>query len=466
MEEERHSAADPIEAVTSFVEELAVAMVNARIFGSDHRRTKDNLDRCVKILETDLAEFPGDWIEIRSALEFLVWEDKPLLGLSLAADRFLQPLGDKGLGGFRVEKKVTARDLSLLLDVLVHSPPGKVEAEKVNAFLEQNDCSSVRFLPPGDLVEGKKDEGFHLLYPSIQKAVRLTQDVSRLLESVTLRVCQGGELRLREMEDKVEEILEELKSNPVWLLRMSEYDRYDAFTFGHSLRVCLLALFFARTLTEDSSFLSRLGRAALLHDIGKARVPFEILHSRTRLTDEEKEEMNRHPVYGAEILLESRESDPLSLAVTFGHHKGLDYQGYPATIHKAPLSLATRVVKICDVFEALTSVRPYKHPIPPGRAYRIMMAMEDHFDRALLKRFIRVMGLYPPGSRVLLSSGEKAMVVRQTEDLQRPVVTLLDAPGPGEEPPPEKRVVDLGRRTDLFIEKTLKEPARQVLAGS
>ncbi len=463
--DEKKPSADPVETVTSFVEELAVAMVNARIFGSVHRRTRDSLDRCVKILEEDPPGFPVENLEIRSAREFLVWEDKPLLGLSLAADRFLQPLGDKGLGGFRIAKNASAEDLSLFLDVLVHSPPGKAEAEKVNAFLEKNGCSSVSFLPPGVMVEGRKDEEFHLLYPSIHKAVRFTRDVSRLLESVTLRVCQGGDLRLDEVEDKVAEILEELKTNPVWLLRMSEYDRYDAFTFGHSLRVCLLALHFSRSLTDDASFLSRLGRAALLHDIGKARVPFEILHCRTRLNEEEKEEMNRHPVYGAEILLESRESDPLALAVAFGHHKRLDYRGYPATLHKAPLSLATRVVKICDVFEALTSVRPYKHPIPPGRAYRIMMAMEDHFDRALLKRFIRVTGLYPLGSRVLLSSGEKAMVIRQTEDLLRPVVTLLDPPRPGEDPSPEGRVLDLGRRTDLFIERPLKEPARQVLAG-
>ncbi len=462
--EEKTKTQAPAEAVSSFVEELAVAMVNARIFGSFHRRTRDSLAACLKILGKDLEDLPGEYVEIQSARDFLVWEDKPLLGLSLAAHRFLQPLGDKGLGGFRVSRRASMEDLTFLLDVLVNSPPGKTDAAEVNAFLEANGCKEVQFLPPGDLAEGGKEKGFHLLYPTAHQAIRFTQDVTRLLENLTLRVCRGGELKLEEVEDKVEEILKELKSNPVWLLRMSEYDRYDAFTFGHSLRVCLLALHFARTFTEDQPFLSRLGRAALLHDIGKARVPFEILHCRTRLTEDQMEEMNRHPVYGAEILLESRESDPLTLAVVFGHHKKVDYTGYPSTLHKAPLSLATRVVKICDVFEALTSVRPYKHPIPPARAYRIMMAMEGHFDPALLKRFIQVTGLFPIGTWVRLSSGEKALVLRQNEDLLRPVVRLQPSPSPsGERASPEGKVLDLAREPDLSIETPLAGPARSAL---
>lgn len=451
------------EAVSSFMEELAVAMVNARIFGSAHRRTKVSLENCREILKKELADLPGETLEIRTTRDFLVHGDRPLLGLSLAADRFLQPLGDKGLGGFNIRTSASPEDLSLFLDVLVHSPPGKVEAEKVNTFLEQNGCTTVEFLPFEDLAEGKKNSEFHLLFPSIHRAARFTRDVSKLLETLTLRVCQGGELRLGEVEDKVEEILKELKTNPVWLLRMSEYERYDAFTFGHSLRVCLLALHFTRALTDDQPFLSRLGRAALLHDIGKSRVPFEILHCRGRLTEEQQEEMKRHPVYGAEILLESRESDPLAVAVAFGHHKRLDYKGYPSTLHKAPLSLATKIVKICDVFEALTSVRPYKHPIPPARAYRIMMSMEGHFDPKLLKRFIQVTGVYPLGTQVLLSTGEKAVVIRQNENLLRPVVSLLPSSQHGDEPAPEERILDLSRKWDISIQTSLKTPAKEAL---
>ncbi len=448
-----------LEKVSSFLEELAVAMVNTRIFGSSHRRSRDSLKRCVEILEKDLTDLPEGKLEVRRTREFLVFQGRPLLGLVFAADRFLQPLGDKGLGGFSLARDAGEEDLAVLLDVLVHSRPGEVKAGEVNAFLEKNGCVKVRFLPREELVEGNPEEGFHLLYPTARRAVHFTRELSNLLENITLRVCQGGDLLLGEVEDKVEEILNELKANPVWLLRMSEYDRYDAFTFGHSLRVCLLALHFTRSLTEDQTFLSRLGRAALLHDIGKARVPFQILHSRGRLTEEELEEMRRHPVYGAEILLESRESDPLAVAVAFGHHKRADYKGYPSTLHKAPLSLATKVVKICDVFEALTAVRPYKHPIPPARAYRIMMAMEGHFDPPLLKRFIQVMGVYPLGTRVRLSSGREGTVVRQTGDFLRPLV-LLDPP-PGEKPDQdeEERLLDLTERPDLSVETTLHTAA-------
>jgi HD-GYP domain-containing protein (c-di-GMP phosphodiesterase class II) len=160
--------------------------------------------------------------------------------------------------------------------------------------------------------------------------------------------------------------------------------------------------------------------------VGKALVPFEVLHKKGRLTPDERHEMERHPVLGAGVLLANRESDPLAVAAAYGHHRTVDGNGYPRTRGEFEQSTITRLVKICDCFEALTAVRPYKPPMSPAKAYRIMLSMGGHFDEKMLRHFVRATGIYPVGTRVRLDTGEVARVLRQTGDLDRPVVEVIE----------------------------------------
>jgi HD-GYP domain-containing protein (c-di-GMP phosphodiesterase class II) len=134
--------------------------------------------------------------------------------------------------------------------------------------------------------------------------------------------------------------------------------------------------------------------------------------------------MNRHTEHGGRILLDMPGVEPMAIAAALGHHQTLGGGGYPKTLHLTQLSTCTRMIKICDVYEALTAVRPYKDRMSPTRAYRIMIAMRDHFDQALLKRFITVNGIYPVGSSVRLTTGERGVVIEHTGSLEHPVVML------------------------------------------
>jgi len=136
--------------------------------------------------------------------------------------------------------------------------------------------------------------------------------------------------------------------------------------------------------------------------------------------------MNRHAEFGAEILLDHHDADPLAVASAFGHHRGRDGSGYPRTQHEHQVSLVTSIVKICDIYEALTAARPYKQPTSPIRAYRVMLAMGDRLDRTLLRRFIECNGVYPVGQLVELLDGRMAVVRTPTSDLLRPVVAIVD----------------------------------------
>jgi putative nucleotidyltransferase with HDIG domain len=238
-------------------------------------------------------------------------------------------------------------------------------------------------------------------------------------------VCSGGRIKFDDIYDHAEQMVQSLQRHDGPMLSLAREEQYDAFTFGHSVRVSVLAMNFARSLTSDPQLLVRIGTAALLHDVGKSVIPFEILHSSAPLTEEERAEIGRHPVCGAEILIDHEEADEMSIATAFGQHRTMDFAGYPRTVHEYRQSMVTRIVKICDVYEALTAARPYKRPITPTRAYRIMVGMGNHFDLRLLRKFIEVNGVFPNGQLLEMSSGEKARVQQQGPQLLLPTVEVI-----------------------------------------
>ena len=424
--------------VSGLLDEIVVAVSNARIYRPDHPRVAASIETLVEGLETWLTSHHAERLEIGTADGFLFHDRRPLLGASLSAPRIIEPLKRLGSGGLALLRGATAVDFQALAAVLGARRLGPDSPDEANAALAERGGRFIRFLPAyrsEDLagvalaaasvapVEAFDTEA--LLAQSLGEAPRaLYQGTVDLLQDAAVGAARGDALALDSARGTVERLLQRVTDDAGSMLSLARYERYDEFTFGHSIRVCLLALQTAATLTSDTRLLNRIGLAALLHDIGKARVPFEILHARGRLDPRERSEMSRHTEYGAQILLGMEQPDPLAVAVAFGHHRSDGPVGYPRTADGAALSLCTRLIKVCDVFEALTAVRPYKARMSPVRAYRIMMGTAGQFDEALLRHFIQVNGIYPVGARVRLGSGEIARVRRQTHDVERPVVEV------------------------------------------
>ena len=289
-----------------------------------------------------------------------------------------------------------------------------------NERLEREGCRSARLLPPyADGIAG----GFG---DPIRLGLTFHQSVIDLLQSVTISVCRGGRIDFGPVQAQAEAVLKRLEARHDLHLGLARQDQSDPSSCGHPLRVAILAMHFAKHLTDDRDLLVRIGTAALLHDVGKSLIPFEILHSTKPLSDAERREMNRHAELGAQCLLDHHDSDPLAIAAAFGHHRAEDGSDYPKTSHKHPVPMVTSIVKICDIFEALTAARPYKQPMSPIRAYRVMIGMGDKLDQKLLRRFIEVNGVYPVGQFVQLDGGDVAVVRAQTGDMLRPQVALVD----------------------------------------
>jgi HD-GYP domain-containing protein (c-di-GMP phosphodiesterase class II) len=226
-------------------------------------------------------------------------------------------------------------------------------------------------------------------------------------------------------------LIDQLIHDDTNLMSLTAIKSFDEYTFAHSVNVCILSVALGGGLGLSKKNLSELGYSALFHDIGKVRIPLEILNKPKELDDDEWKQMRKHPVLGVKALLSRRALDKFSLramVVAFEHHLKMDLSGYPQLSLKKDLNLYTRIVTIADVYDSMTSGRVYaRMPLTPDVALeRMMEEAGKTFDPVLLKVFINMLGIYPVGSVVLLDSGEVGVVMKSNPDeLSRPEVAII-----------------------------------------
>lgn len=210
----------------------------------------------------------------------------------------------------------------------------------------------------------------------------------------------------------------------MWLTQLKHRDEYTAL---HSINVCILALVFGRHLGLSGEELGELGLGALLHDIGKMRVPLALLNKPTGLTQEELRQLEQHPTHGYRILAEERGFPERALDVVYSHHERIDGGGYPRGLHGAQISRLAVIVSIVDVYDAITSERVYHTGISPHEALNLMYGWGARtFPAEELQEFIKCLGIYPIGSIVELETGEVGVVMTVNRRAHlRPIVLLL-----------------------------------------
>lgn len=201
----------------------------------------------------------------------------------------------------------------------------------------------------------------------------------------------------------------------------------DEYTFKHSVDVATMAMVVARKHGLSEKQIYEIGISGLLHDIGKSKIPNEILNKPSRLTDEEFMIMKQHSLYGYRILDHKPDiSNPIRLGV-LQHHEKINGKGYPLGVPKEQISLFAQILSIVDIYDALVTERAYKKPFSKRDAVEMIMAMTDELDISCMRSFLDSVILYPVGSTVLLSSGEKARVVANNpESILRPRVVGLN----------------------------------------
>lgn len=247
------------------------------------------------------------------------------------------------------------------------------------------------------------------------------------LKNTMEKVESHTNLSTEKIEGAIQLLLEEVLSAEDVVVAMMDIKGLRDYTFQHCVNVAVLSLVVGRLHGLPKSKLKDLGTGAILHDIGKALLPDDILNKTARLTPGEFAIVQQHTQHGFEILRRIRSLSLLSSHVAFQHHERLDGSGYPRGLKGEEIHLYARIVGICDVFDAITSVRPYKEPEYPANAlYYIKENEKVLFEGQLVRLLAQAIAPYPVATRVRLSSGEVSVVVRlNKEDLERPVVRVL-----------------------------------------
>lgn len=279
----------------------------------------------------------------------------------------------------------------------------------------------------------------------ITTARRLHRDSTELMRTALDNARGGRSVDIKSARAAVADLSQSVMRNPDalgWLGKLKEEHEY---TYKHSLSVCILSLVFGRHMGLPEHELHELGLGAFLHDLGKMKIPMEVLDKTSALTPDEMTEMKRHPEYGVEIVSGSERVPETVRDIILSHHERMNGSGYPQGLSAELIRPMTHMVAISDTYDAIVSKRPYKKPVSPVQAVEILNRERGNlFDPWLVDQFIQCVGVYPVGTLVELNNGETGIVVaanrearlhprvlilinREGERLERPVVRDLAA---------------------------------------
>lgn len=353
----------------------------------------------------------------------LVANGRPLPPEAPFVERFARELAARDVEKMTLLDSVRAEDLEALVEAFTIPPERLLQQGGLAGVLAARAVHAVQIGRFAIDEQGEAtDRG-----DSWQRARETWQQGLEGVREISERVRAGRTVHGGEAREIAALLIQGLRGQRGPMLAAISLRQKSAYTFSHSLNVSLLMLAQVEMLPLTERQLEEVAAAGLLHDLGKLQIPEEIINKPGPPTDAEWEILRRHPILGVEVLGKMRDAGDLALIVAFEHHRRHDGTGYPACREPWPLNRATALSAIADSYDAMRSHRPYDASWPAERVYARMQQLSGTaYDPALLDRFFRIVGVFPPGSLVRLTSGATGKVVHNHPVLHdRPLVRIM-----------------------------------------
>jgi len=243
------------------------------------------------------------------------------------------------------------------------------------------------------------------------KAHKLYNGAKDLQKKILSEIQQDKEINISEIRENTDAIVDSIFRNQDALSCLSRLRMKDEYLVEHSLNVSILMSIFAKHMKLDEPLIRDLALGAFLHDIGKIKVPDEVLHKPGKLIDEEFVLMKEHVNHGVEVLKETPDLPDVTKEVVAQHHERIDGNGYPNGLSNDEVSLYGRMIAIVDSYDAMTAERVYKSGMHPIKAFKILTSNSPtSYDAGLVEKFIGCLGVYPVGTLVKLKSGKLGLI--------------------------------------------------------
>jgi HD-GYP domain-containing protein (c-di-GMP phosphodiesterase class II) len=380
----------------------------------------------------DFAKSEGD-LELRISGEFLFVNH---VRLRLELDNFasfshlLSLFRACGIGTLRIAPTVSEKDwlifLSLMQAPATDNPEERLE--QLLAKLADAGVTTLTMAPPTEQGDGQE---------KAKERARRTYDQSvAATKELMGSLRMGASANLKKIKRLVQSIVDQILTEETSLIGMTTLRDYDEYTFTHSVNVCIFSVALGRRLGLSKVQLYDLGMAALFHDIGKSRVPSEIINKTDRLNEDEWRIVANHPWFGVLALFNVRGAQELpyrAMIVAYEHHMKADLSGYPRPLRNRQMGVFSKIVAVADGFDAATTRRSYQ-PVP-YTPVEVMRELRDNprrgMDPVVVKAFINLTGVYPVGTFVVLDTFELGVVhaANPLEDMiSRPIVRIVSDP--------------------------------------
>lgn len=390
----------------SILKNMNAALKSRKLYPPGHPAIAAPVNKTHSLLTEELKGINN--LAIAIVNETLVFEDDMMADGEKLYPDLIQYMAEKSVDAIIFEKGFSNKELSDIFEILAGAQV--FHGQELQKELHSRGVLRItlKTIPTGK-----------------RNVLEIYNGAVEIVQNVMGEVRMGKIPKAGPVSDIVSEMTESVFSDPHAMIGLTMIKNYDNYLYNHSVNVSIMALSLGKAMGLSEAELHAVGVGALLHDIGKTGVSEQIIRKPGGLSSEEWDKIKEHPQLGSNIIKRMEGIDETIGRLIYEHHIKFDHSGYPETVDTLhPLS---QVLTICDAYDALTTLRVYQKPHDPVEAIKVMSNFSGrHFNPDMLKTFMDMMGLYPVGTMVRLTTGEIGIVLRLNEGApEKPVVKIL-----------------------------------------